>query len=55
MTAQQKMLLETLAGHLALLEEAHPRKAASAVARKAKSYVRRGLRGGVVSPRALAA
>ena len=39
MSNQQKLLLETLAGHFAWLESAHPRKAHSAAARKAKQCV----------------
>jgi hypothetical protein len=39
LTTAQKLLLETLAGHFAWLEAAHPRKARSAAARKAKSCV----------------
>jgi hypothetical protein len=44
MTASQKLLLETLAGHFAWLESAHPRKAHSAAARKAKQCVNLRLR-----------
>ena len=44
MTIAQKMLLETLAGHIALLEASHPRKAASATARRAKRCVTARLR-----------
>jgi hypothetical protein len=39
MTNAQKMLLQTLAGHFAWLESAHPRKAHRATARKAKQCV----------------
>ena len=34
------LLLQSLLGHLALLAEKHPKKAASPVARKAKQYAR---------------
>jgi len=40
----QKMLLETLAGHFAWLEAAHPRKAHRATARKARQCVINRLR-----------
>jgi hypothetical protein len=46
MTAARQMLLESLSGHLSLLGKLHPRKAATAVARKAKRYVRSELRHG---------
>ena len=39
MTHSKKLLLETLAGHFALLEESHPRKAATRTARRAKRAV----------------
>ena len=35
------LLLESLLGHLALLAEKHPKKAASPVARRAKRYINR--------------
>lgn len=44
MTAARHRLLETLSGHLSLLNKAYPRKAASPVARKARRYVRSLLR-----------
>ncbi len=44
MTLGHKLLLETLAGHMALLQTAHPRKAKSAAARKAKQCVMSRLR-----------
>ena len=44
MTTSQKLLLQTLAGHFAWLESAHPRKAHSAAARKAKQCVMARLR-----------
>jgi len=44
MTATRKMLLETLVGHMELLESAHPRKASSPTARKARRYVKWSLR-----------
>ncbi|MDB5171786.1 MAG: hypothetical protein JWO87_2096 [Phycisphaerales bacterium] len=40
MTIGRKMLLETLVGHFALLEAAHPRKASAPVARKAWRYAK---------------
>ena len=43
-TAGRKMLLETLAGHFAWLEEAHPRKAASAKVQRTRRYVEGWLR-----------
>lgn len=36
----RNLLLQSLLGHLALLAEKHPKKAASPVARRAKEYVR---------------
>jgi len=44
MTASRKMLLETLVGHMELLESAYPRKASSPLARKARRYVKMSLR-----------
>jgi hypothetical protein len=44
MTAAQRMLLETLSGHIALLQSAHPRKANSATAKRARKYVQMKLR-----------
>ena len=44
MTDGRRMLLETLAGHFALLKSAHPRKAATATAKKAQRYVAKSLR-----------
>ena len=38
-SAARKMLLETLAGHFAWLEEAHPRKAATAKVQRTRRYV----------------
>jgi len=55
MTTSQKLLLQTLAGHFAWLESAHPRKAHSAAARKARQCVIARLRiggaGGNTRPR----
>jgi hypothetical protein len=34
------LLLQSIQGHLALLAQKHPKKAASPVARKAREYVR---------------
>jgi len=44
MTIGQKLLLETLAGHIALLETTYPRKAKCAAARRAKQCVMAKLR-----------
>lgn len=44
MSTAQKMLLETLAGHFALLEANCPRKAQSVRVKKAKQCVMRRLR-----------
>jgi hypothetical protein len=35
------LLLQSVMGHLALLEQKYPKKAASPVARKAKRYIER--------------
>ena len=53
MSDGRRMLLETLAGHFALLKTAHPRKAASVTARRAQRYVQNTLRS--TAPRKLAA
>ena len=37
------LLLQSILGHLALLAEKHPKKAASPVARRAKKYVKLSL------------
>ena len=42
--AARRMLLETLAGHFAWLEEAHPRKAATAKVQRTRRYVEGKLR-----------
>jgi hypothetical protein len=39
MSATERQFLETLAGHFAWLQSAHPRKAKSSAARKAKQCV----------------
>jgi len=39
MTHGRKMLLETLAGHIALLESVDPRKASSPLAIKTRRYI----------------
>ena len=44
MTLGQKLLLETLAGHIALLESTHPRKAKLASTRRAKQCIMSRLR-----------
>lgn len=36
-----RMLLQSLRGHLALLEQKYPKKAASPVARRARAYIER--------------
>ena len=51
MNPVEKMLLETLAGHFAWLEEAHPLKAASPVAKWAREAVLLRLRGNEPKPR----
>ncbi len=48
----RQMLLQSLLGHMALLAEQHPDKAASPVARRAKRYVKLSLHGGHASPAA---
>ncbi len=40
------LLIESLLGHLALLEQRHPKKAASPVARKLKRHLSRVRRNG---------
>jgi hypothetical protein len=44
MTLGRKQLIESLKGHLALLEKVSPKKAASPVARRTHRYVRSALR-----------
>ena len=44
MTNARKLLMETLAGHIALLETQHPRKAATRTVRRAKRVVGQTLR-----------
>jgi hypothetical protein len=44
MTQSQKLLLETLAGHFAWLQAAHPRKANSRLAKRARRSVQNSLR-----------
>ena len=44
MSANQRLLLETLAGHFAWLKAAHPRKANAALARRAQRAVNTSLR-----------
>ena len=44
MTTAQRLLLETLAGHMALLQTTHPRKANTLTAKRARLYVRARLR-----------
>lgn len=45
MTHGRKMLLETLAGHIALLESVNPKKAGSPLARKTRRYIKACLKG----------
>ena len=40
------LLLQSILGHMALLQEQYPKKAASPVARRAKRYVTLSLHGG---------
>ena len=44
MTPARRMLMETLAGHIALLQQSHPKKARTAVAKKAKQCISLHLR-----------
>jgi hypothetical protein len=44
MTNARKMLLETLAGHIALLQSSHPEKANTIVAKRAEQYVKSSLK-----------
>lgn len=44
MTPARKLLLQTLVGHFAWLETAHPRKAAAPTARKAYRIAKQSLR-----------
>jgi hypothetical protein len=39
LSGPRRLLMETLAGHIALLQASHPRKARSAVAKRAKQCV----------------
>jgi hypothetical protein len=55
MTLAHKLLMQTLVGHFALLEAAHPRKASSPVAKKAHQYARMTLRKSEAQPRRMAA
>jgi hypothetical protein len=52
MSIGRKMLLETLIGHLDLLESAHPRRASSPLARKTRRYVKMSLRRDTTGKRA---
>jgi hypothetical protein len=40
MSHGRKMLLETLAGHIALLESVNPRKASSSLTKKTRRYIK---------------
>ncbi len=51
----RNLLLQSLLGHLALLAEKHPKKAASPVAKKAKRYARLTLNQQQAKPLARAA
>ena len=44
MTDGRRMLLESLSGHLALLKAAHPRKAATETAKRARRAIALSLR-----------
>ena len=44
MMSRNLLLLQSIQGHLELLAQKHPKKAASPVARKAKQYVQSCLR-----------
>jgi hypothetical protein len=44
MSSRNMLLLQSIQGHLELLAQKHPKKAASPVARKAKQYVQSCLR-----------
>jgi hypothetical protein len=44
MTNRNEMLLQSVLGHLALLAEKYPKKAASPVARKAKMSIEQALK-----------
>jgi len=52
-SSQRRLLMETLAGHIALLQASHPKKAASVVTKRAKQCVMLSLRQS--SPRSRAA
>ena len=41
----RSLLLQSILGHMALLEERYPKKAASPVAKRAKRYVKLSLHG----------
>lgn len=43
-TPARRMLMETLAGHIALLQQNHPKKARTAVAKEAKKCITLHLR-----------
>jgi len=51
MTIGHRLLLETLAGHIALLETTYPRKAKSAATRRAKQCIMSRLRHCTSRPR----
>ncbi len=55
MSTGRKLLFQTLVGHFELLESAHPRKAATAVAKKARRHVKMSLRRTEAPSRRLAA
>jgi hypothetical protein len=55
MTDGRRMLLESLSGHLALLKAAHPRKAATETAKKARRAIALCLRSEQPQPRKRAA
>ena len=51
----RNLLLQSILGHMALLEEKYPKKAASPVAKRAKRYVKLSLHGATEPASAAAA
>lgn len=52
---RRHLLLQSILGHLSLLEQKYPKKAASPVARRAKRYVRLSLHPHPAAPKSRAA
>ena len=50
----RSLLLQSILGHMALLEERYPKKAASPVAKRAKRYVKLSLHGARAAARDVA-